>query len=99
MGYEVDAPSHNTRSHTRQRSSNTQEATLAYVNRSQLTVTPANLEERKFPKEILSAVLDEDTGELTEYRKLMKNTKYHPLYQNSNAKEIRRLVQGIPGLV
>ena len=72
---------------------------LAYVNREKLTVTPAQLARRKFPKEMLSAVLDEDTGELMEYRKLMKNPKYRPLYQNSYAKEIGRLAQGIPGLV
>ena len=29
----------------------------------------------------------------------MKNPKYRPLYQNSYFKEIRRLAQGIPGLV
>ena len=34
-----------------------------------------------------------------EYIKLMKNPKYRPLYQNSYFKEIRRLAQGMPGLV
>ena len=59
---------------------------LAYVNRAQLAVTPAQLVRRKFPKEIFSDVLDEDTVELMEYRNIMKNPKYRPLYQNSYAK-------------
>ena len=61
---------------------------LASVNRAHLTVTPAQLERWKFPKEMLSVVLDEYTGELMNYRKLMKNPKYRPLYRNSYAKEI-----------
>ena len=48
---------------------------------------------------MLSAVIDEETGELMEYRKLMKNPKYRPLYLNSYAKEIGQLVQFIPVLV
>ena len=72
---------------------------LAYVNIEQLTVTPVQLAWRKFPKEILSVVLDEDTGEIMDYRKLIKNPKYHPLYQDYYAKEIGRLAQGMTGLV
>ena len=52
---------------------------LAYVNRSQLIVTPAQLVRQKFPKEMLSAVLDKNMGELMEYRNLMKNPNYRPL--------------------
>ena len=48
---------------------------------------------------MLSAVLDEDTGNLTEYRKLMQKPKYRQLYCNSYAKEIGRLAQGMTGLV
>ena len=48
---------------------------------------------------MLSAVLDEDTGNLTEYRKLMQKPKYRQLYCNSYAKEIGRLAQVMPGLV
>ena len=46
-----------------------------------------------------SAVINEDTGELMEYQKLMKKPKYRNLYRNSYAKEIGRLEQVIPGLV
>ena len=48
---------------------------------------------------MLSAVLDEDTGELMDFRKMMMNPKYYPLYRNSYATEIGRLAQGMPGLV
>ena len=34
-----------------------------------------------------------------EYRNLMKNPKYSPLYQNYYVKEIGRLAQGMSGLV
>ena len=34
-----------------------------------------------------------------EYRKLMKNPKYLPLYRNSYAKEIVQLAQGMPCLL
>ena len=34
-----------------------------------------------------------------EYRELMNNPKYCPLYQNFYAKEIGKLAQGMPGLV
>ena len=61
---------------------------LASANRTHLTVTPSQLARKKFPKEMLSTVLDEDTEELMEYRKLMNNTKYRPLYHDSYAKEI-----------
>ena len=47
---------------------------------------------------VINAVLDKDTGELMEYRRLMKNPKYRPLYRNSYAKELGRLAQGMPGL-
>jgi hypothetical protein len=48
--------------------------------------------------ELINAVLDEDTGELMEYRRLMKNPKYRTLYRDSYAKELGRLAQGMPGL-
>ena len=48
---------------------------------------------------MLNAVLDKDTGELMEYRHLMKKPKYRNIYGNSYAKEIGRLAQGMPGQV
>ena len=54
---------------------------------------------RKFPKEALAAVLNEETGELIEYRHLITNPKYRPTWMPAYDKEIGRLVQGIPGVV
>ena len=48
---------------------------------------------------MISAVLDEDTGELMEYRGLMKNPKYRKLYAKLYTKELGRLAQGMPGQV
>ena len=48
---------------------------------------------------MINAVLDEDTGELMEYRHLMKNPKYCQLYGKSYAKELGRLAQGMHGQV
>ena len=47
---------------------------------------------------MISAILDEDTGEFMEYRHLMKNPKYLPLYRDSYTKELVRLAQGMSGL-
>ena len=79
--------------------SSTQEAMLSYLNAAPQKLAPNRLIQRHFPLEIISAVLDEDTGKLMEYRKLMKKTKYRNLYRNSYEKEIGRLAQGMPGLV
>ena len=77
----------------------TQETMLACAEVSHLNLSPKNLASRRFPLEMLNAVLDEDTGELMEYRALMKNPKYSKLYGQSYAKELGRLAQGIPGKV
>ena len=60
-------------------------------------VSPKHLASRRFPSDMLNAVLDNNTRELMEYRHLMKNSKYRNLYGNSYDKEIGRLTQGMPG--
>ena len=79
-----------------------QKAMLACANVTQLNATPKALSQRRFPiamtNAVINAVLDEDTGKLMKYRRLMKNPKYRPLYRNSYAKELGRLAQGMPGL-
>ena len=92
-------PAHNTRARARAFRSVTQEAMLACVDIAQLRLSPAALSGRRFPIEMLNAVLDEDTGELMEYRALMKHPRYRTLYAQSYAKELGRLAQGIPGVV
>ena len=79
--------------------SSTREAILAYLDTAPRKLIPRRLAQRSFPLEILSAVLNKDTGELMEYRKLMQKPKYRQLYCNSYAKEIGRLAQGMTGLV
>ena len=76
---EVDEPAIDTRIQKGNRRSITQEAMLIAV--SQLKVTLAQLDQRKFPTEMLSTVIDEDTGEIMEYLRLRKNTKYHLLHR------------------
>ena len=75
---------------------------LACANVAQLKATPKALFPRRFPiamiNTVINTVLDEDTGELMEYCRSMKNPKYLPLYRNSYTKELGRLAQGMPGL-
>ena len=56
---------------------------------------------RQFPLQFLAelayAVLDGDTGELLEYRHLIKNPKYRKEWGYSFGNEIGRLAQGMPG--
>ena len=92
-------PAYNTRSRTTNFRSVTQETMLACAEVYQLKLSPQSLASRKFPLEMLNAVLDEDTGELMEYRALMKKPKYSKLYEESYAKELSQLTQGIPGKV
>ena len=47
---------------------------------------------------MINAVLNKETGEMMEYRQVMKNPKYRALYEKAYAKEIGRLAQGMPGL-
>ena len=63
----------------------------------QLTMSPRKLAGRKFPLKIINAVLNEETGEIIEYRQVIKNPKYRKLYEKSFSKEIGRLAQGMPG--
>ena len=55
------------------------------------------LRSRRFPKEVLAAVLNEEKGELMEYCHLIGNPKYRDLWQISYCNELRRLAQGMPG--
>ena len=79
---EVDSPTHNTRRQKGKRRPTTQEAMLESVHVAHLHVTPEKLAQQNFMREMISAVLDEDTGELMEYRRLTKNPRYRPLYRN-----------------
>ena len=45
---------------------------------------------------MINIVLNEETGELMEYRHIVKNPKYRQLYVISYSKELGGLAQGIP---
>jgi hypothetical protein len=48
---------------------------------------------------MLHAVLNNETGELMEYRHLVANPKYRDTWKNVYGKELGRLAQGLPGIV
>ena len=61
------------------------------------------LASRRFPLQVLceiaGAVLDSKTGELMEYRHLLKKPDYVDVWSKAGGKEIGRLAQGLPGVV
>ena len=71
---------------------------LVCANVMQLPMSPQKLVQRKYPREIINAVLNQETREMMEYRQVMKNPKYRELYEKVYAKELFYLAQGIPGL-
>ena len=64
---------------------------------------PSRLAQRRFPLktlcDIAGAVLDGDTGELLEYRQLVKMPKYKQTWGRAFGNKIGRLAPGIPGPV
>ena len=65
----------------------------------QTSLSARALTTRSFPKEVLAAVLNEETGELMEYCHLVGNPKYRKTWKNSYGDEVGRLAQGMPGRV
>ncbi len=51
-------------------------------------VSPSNLSQRRFPTEVLNAVLNKDTGDLMELRQLLQNPKYSEVWGKSYTKEL-----------
>eukprot|EP00804_Cyclotella_cryptica_P006781 CCRYP_019523-RA/>CCRYP_019523-RA protein AED:0.40 eAED:0.40 QI:0/0/0/1/0/0/3/0/477 len=90
------SPAYNTRSHAH---TITQETILHLLHNTGTPLTPQSAATRQFPCDALSAILDTDTGELLEYRHLIKNPKYCTIWKNAYGKELGRLAQGIPGIV
>ena len=76
---------------------------LATLEVSQTHARPHQLASRKFPTqlfvEMANAVLDSTTGDLLEYRHLLKNPKYSKTWSNAMGKEVGRLAQGLEGVV
>jgi hypothetical protein len=96
-----DAPACNTQSCTQARSIN-QEAILACIHvHNDITSHPfmANQASHwRFPREILNAVLNTNTGALMEMRHLRVNPEYKELWGMSYAIKLGCLAQGIPGV-
>ncbi len=76
-----------------------QEAILSCAAINQINLSLESLVSRCFPLEMINAVLNKETGEIMEYRHIMKSPKYRNLYKNSYSKELGRLAQRIPGVV
>ena len=64
---------------------------------AQMKLYPKQLSGRRFPIEMINAVMNEETGKLLEYRHIMNNPKYLQLFATSYSKELGRLAQGMPG--
>eukprot|EP00804_Cyclotella_cryptica_P015214 CCRYP_000732-RA/>CCRYP_000732-RA protein AED:0.36 eAED:0.36 QI:0/0/0/1/0/0/2/0/501 len=90
------APAYNTRSRMQ---SITQETMLHFSQLPAPTFTTQRAESRLFPTDFLTAILNEDTGELMEYSHLIKGPKYTTIWRKAYGKELGRLAQGIPGIV
>ena len=98
-------PRYKTRSHTKKHlvGSVTTELILSALEVSNQRLNPARIATRKYPLQVLceiaGAVLDEETGDLLEYRQLLKHPKYRKQWSRSFGNEIGRLAQGMPGRV
>eukprot|EP00804_Cyclotella_cryptica_P003825 CCRYP_018936-RA/>CCRYP_018936-RA protein AED:0.22 eAED:0.20 QI:0/0/0/1/1/1/2/0/637 len=90
------APAYNTRSC---KQTITQETMLHFSQLPAPTFTAQRAASRLFPTDFLNAILNEDTGELMEYRHLIKDPKYSTIWKKAYSKELGRLAQGIPGIV
>ena len=75
------------------------ESVLRIININQSSFTSQQAVSRKYPKEALAAVLNEETGELMEYRYLIADPKYRKIWKPAYGKEVGRLAQGVPGIV
>ena len=88
-----DAPAYRTRAR--------HDRLLAAINKGHSCPTARQTAARKFSPQFFSdyvnAVLDEETGELLEYRHLIKHPKFKNDWGYSFGNEIGRLAQGMPG--
>ena len=102
----ADTPAANTRSPVGSSPrSVTQEVlmTMLDISGTGAMLTPKSTASRNFPAkfftEMANAVLDGDSGELLEYRHLMKHAKYKAIWGNSFGNEVGRLAQDMPGRI
>ena len=85
------APAFNTRAKARPMTI-TQESINFALEKSECKISPARLSSRKFPLKLLcefaGAVMDNEMGELMEYRHLMKSPKYREVWGKLSGNEI-----------
>jgi hypothetical protein len=76
---------------------------LSCMEMSQARISPRQAASRKYPMQLLcemaGAVLDAETGDLLEYRHLIRRPHYQEVWGNAFGKEVGRLAQGMPGVV
>ena len=98
-------PARSTRSQTRatRSMSNIAKAMCAAAAITNCRVSAHKAASRQFPAQLFhhmaNAVLDKETGEMLEYRQLLRNPKYSKPWYHSSANEFGRLAQGIGGRV
>ena len=94
----IETSATNTRSRRKGRTL-TQEYMLTCMQLRPTGMNARTLASRKFPRHMLNAVLNEDTGELMEYRHLIRNPKYREIWGQAYGNELGRLAQGMEGRV
>ena len=71
--------------------------------RTSYQIDPQKAASRKYPLqlfcELAGAVLDEETGDLLEYRHIVKQPNHKKVWGGAFGKEVGRLAQGLPGIV
>eukprot|EP00804_Cyclotella_cryptica_P021022 CCRYP_019788-RA/>CCRYP_019788-RA protein AED:0.27 eAED:0.27 QI:0/0/0/1/1/1/2/0/512 len=72
---------------------------LHFLATHHIGITAARATQWRYPPDMLHAVLNDEAGELMEYRHLIANPKYRDTWQNAYGKELGRLAQGLPGIV
>ena len=77
----------------------TQDSIFRLIDIAGIQLTPSKTAQRRYPKEVLAAVLDPHTGKLMEYRHLIANPTYRPIWKPAYGKELGRLTTGKPGVV
>lgn len=102
-GRDYVEPRYVTRSQKRLQGSVTTDAIMGMLELTKPKLDARKLATRRYPLQFLcefaNAVMDEDTGEMLEYRHLIKRPKYRDTWSKAFGKEIGRLAQGQKGVV
>ena len=68
---------------------------LEIIQLQQTEMNARTLASRKFPRHVLNAVLNKDTGKLVEYRHLIGDQKYRKIWGQAYGNKLGRLAQGM----